>query len=103
MGGPVQLFFANNTYFHPGTVIALYTLGAAFGALACIKLGDILGRLRTIFLATLISMIGAILMASSYSFAQFIVARLALGFGTGVYTYKRNAWPETCANVHLPL
>lgn len=75
-----------------GTVIALYTLGAMFGALSCIWLGDVLGRRRTIFLATFTSMIGAILMASSFSLGQFIVARIVLGLGTGGYTATIPVW-----------
>ena len=73
-------------------MIALYTLGAAFGGLSCIWLGDLLGRRRTIFLSSAVSMIGAILMASSFSLGQFIVARLVLGLGTGGYTATIPVW-----------
>jgi MFS family permease len=55
-------------------------------------MGDKLGRRRVIFLATAVSMIGAILMASSYSLAQFIVARLAVGLGTGGYVATVPVW-----------
>jgi len=37
-------------------------------------------------------MVGAILMSSSFQFAQFIVARLVLGFGTGGYTATIPVW-----------
>ena len=55
-------------------------------------MGDILGRRRVIFIATVVSMIGAILMSSSYSLAQFIVARLVLGLGTGGYVATVPVW-----------
>ncbi|KAJ5887203.1 hypothetical protein N7504_011250 [Penicillium tannophilum] len=75
-----------------GTVVALYTVGGMFGSLSCIQLGDILGRRRIIFITTFISLIGAVLMASSYSLAQFIVARLVLGYGTGGYVATVPVW-----------
>ncbi|KAF2645233.1 MFS1 putative major facilitator superfamily transporter [Massarina eburnea CBS 473.64] len=62
---------------------ALYTLLGVFGALACTFLGDRLGRRLTIFIAAGIVVIGALLMATSYSFAQFVVARIVLGLGVG--------------------
>lgn len=66
-----------------GTVIALFVLGSAIGALTCMNVGDWLGRRITIFCATVAATIGAILMASSFSLSQLIVARLVLGFGSG--------------------
>ena len=83
---------------HIGLVIALYTAGSMFGALSCIGLGDFLGRRRTIFVSTGVSIIGAILMASSFSLAQFIVARLVLGFGTGGYTATIPVWQSEISN-----
>lgn len=75
-----------------GTVIALFVLGAAIGALFCMKFGDVLGRRKTIFYASLTATIGAVLMASSFSLAQLIVARLILGFGSGGYTATIPVW-----------
>lgn len=45
-----------------------------------------------IFIMTGISVIGVILMASSFQFAQFIVARLVLGVGTGGYLATVPVW-----------
>lgn len=59
-----------------GTVVAMYTLGAFFGALSCIYIGDKLGRVRTIQLGAGVTVIGSILQSSSYSLAQLIVGRL---------------------------
>ncbi|KAJ5091055.1 hypothetical protein NUU61_005925 [Penicillium alfredii] len=75
-----------------GTVVALYTVGGMFGSLSCIQLGDMLGRRRVIFIMSAISIIGAILMATSFSLAQFIVARLVLGYGTGGYVATVPVW-----------
>lgn len=72
--------------------MALYLVGGIFGSLSCIQLGDMLGRRWVIFLATGVSIIGAALMASSFSLAQFIVARLILGFGTGGYVATVPVW-----------
>jgi MFS family permease len=63
-----------------------------FGALSCIVFGDMLGRRRTIFLASLVTIIGAVLMSSSFSLAQMIVARLVLGLGTGGTTATVPVW-----------
>lgn len=73
-------------------VTALFVLGATFGALTCIKVGDMLGRRKTIFYSTIIATIGAILMASSFSLAQLIVSRLILGIGSGGYTASVPVW-----------
>lgn len=59
-----------------GAVVALYTLGAMFGALSCIPLGDRLGRLRMMQLGSAVHIVGSILQASSFSLGQLIVSRL---------------------------
>jgi MFS family permease len=68
-----------------GTVLASFVLAGVFGSLACTFLGDIWGRRWTIFAATATETVGVILMGSSFQFAQFIVARIILGLGTGQY------------------
>jgi sugar porter (SP) family MFS transporter len=67
-------------------------LSGTFGALACTFLGDVLGRRSTIFIAALVNMVGAILMATSFSFAQFIVSRIILGLGTGGIVATVSVW-----------
>lgn len=66
-----------------GTVLASFVLAGVFGSLACTFLGDIWGRRWTIFAATATELVGVVLMGSSFAFAQFIVARIILGLGTG--------------------
>lgn len=73
-------------------MVALYTVGGIFGSLSCIYLGDLLGRRRVIFFASAVSIIGVILMATSFGLAQFIVARLVLGLGTGGYVATVPVW-----------
>lgn len=75
-----------------GTVVALFTVGGFLGALSTITLGDRLGRRRVIFLASGLVIVGAVLMSSSYSLAQFIVARLVQGIGTGATTATVPVW-----------
>ncbi|KAF2098694.1 general substrate transporter [Rhizodiscina lignyota] len=75
-----------------GTVIAMYTLMGTFGALTCTVLGDKIGRRWTIFLACIFNAIGGLLQGTSFSFAQFIVSRLVLGFGTGGIIATVSVW-----------
>lgn len=72
--------------------MALFTVGGIFGSLSCIYLGDRLGRKKVIQFASIITIIGAILMATSFHFAQFIVSRLVLGVGTGGYLATVPVW-----------
>lgn len=75
-----------------GTVIALYTLTGTFGAIACTFLGDVWGRRGTIFVAAGVNFVGALLMCTSFSFAQFIVSRIFLGLGTGGIIATVSVW-----------
>lgn len=85
---------------HTGTIIALYTVGGIFGALSCFFLGDIWGRRKTIFITNFVTIIGAILMASSFHLAQFIVARLILGLGIGGYVATVPVWQSEISPAH---
>ncbi|KAJ5964961.1 Major facilitator superfamily domain general substrate transporter [Penicillium vulpinum] len=89
-----------------GTVVALYAAGGFLGAITCIGLGDILGRRRTIILASVVQMIGALLMASSFQFAQLVVSRVILGLGTGgqlatVPMWQSEISPATKRGAHV--
>lgn len=75
-----------------GTVVAVYTLGALFGALSCTFIGDKLGRRRTIMLGAVVTCIGSILQASAFSFAQLIVGRLITGLGFGAISATAPNW-----------
>lgn len=47
-----------------------------------------------------VSIIGAILMATSFNFAQFIVARIVLGVGTGGYLATVPVWQSELSEAH---
>lgn len=81
-------------------MIALYTIGGIFGALPCVYLGDKLGRRMVIFWTNFITIIGCILMATSFDFAQFIVARLVLGVGIGGYLATVPVWQSEISPAH---
>ncbi|KAK5999355.1 hypothetical protein QM012_005573 [Aureobasidium pullulans] len=81
-----------------GTVVALYTLGAFFGACSCIYTGDRLGRVRTIQLGAIVVVIGAILQASSFSLAQLIVGRFVTGLGFGILSATAPNWQSECSD-----
>lgn len=55
-----------------------------FGALSNLWVGDRLGRRKTIVLGGIIMIIGAILQATSFSYAQMVVARIVTGLGNGL-------------------
>lgn len=71
---------------------ALFTVGGFLGALSTIFLGDKLGRRKTIFYGSALVIVGALLMSSSYSLGQLIVARLVQGIGTGATTATVPVW-----------
>ena len=54
------------------------------GALSNLWIGDKLGRRRTIVSGGVVMMVGAILQATSYSYAQILVARVVTGLGNGL-------------------
>jgi sugar porter (SP) family MFS transporter len=67
-------------------------LFGVFGALGCTLLGDKLGRRKTIFIASVVQGVGAILQASAFGFAQFIVGRIVIGLGTGGIIATVSVW-----------
>ena len=84
-----------------GTAVALYEVGAAFGAIGCFVIGDIFGRKKTTFAAAICVLIGVILQSSSYQLAQLIVARIVTGLGVGAFTATIPTWVgESSASEH---
>lgn len=74
-----------------------YALGAFFGALSCLWIGDILGRRRTIMLGAAIDIIGALLQSTSFSLGQLIVGRLVTGIGFGALSATAPIWQSECS------
>ncbi|KZT12841.1 general substrate transporter [Laetiporus sulphureus 93-53] len=78
-------------------IVAIYEIGCLFGALSNLWLGDKLGRRKTIFLGGTIMIIGAILQATSFSYAQMIVARIVTGLGNGLNTSTVPSYHAECS------
>lgn len=81
-----------------GTVVALYAVGGIFGSIACAWLGDTKGRRHTLFVAAIFQIVGSVLMATSYSLAQFIVSRIIVGLGTGGVLSTVSVWQAEISN-----
>ncbi|KAJ5387735.1 hypothetical protein N7509_010276 [Penicillium cosmopolitanum] len=84
-----------------GVVMSLFTVGGIFGALSCVFFGDRWGRRKVIFISNVITIIGAILMATSFSLAQFVVGRLVLGVGIGGYVATVPVWQSEISPAHM--
>jgi len=87
---------ANST--KQGAVVASFTIGALFGALACTWTGDILGRRKIIFGAAILTLIGEILQCTSFQLAQFVVGRFILGWGIGALSATVPVWQSECSS-----
>lgn len=80
-----------------GTVVAIYTLGAFFGACSCIYTGDRLGRIRTIQLGAVVDILGTVLQASSFSLPQLVAGRFVTGLGFGALSATAPNWQSECS------
>ncbi|KAF8915880.1 general substrate transporter [Mucidula mucida] len=78
-------------------LVAIYEIGCLFGALSNLWVGDRLGRRRTIVVGGVIMIIGAILQATSFGYAQMIVARIVTGLGNGLNTSTVPSYHAECS------
>ncbi|KAF9247184.1 general substrate transporter [Melanogaster broomeanus] len=78
-------------------VVAIYEIGCLIGALSNLWVGDLFGRRKTIVLGGCIMIIGAILQATSYSYAQLVVARIITGLGNGLNTSTVPTYHAECS------
>ena len=78
MGNPSNLIV--------GTITALYDVGAIVGAIIAAFVAEPLGRKRTLIFGSVLVLLGAVLMGSSFTRAQFMVARIVVGIGIGFCT-----------------
>ena len=83
-----------------GVTISCYNLGCFAGALVAMKFGQVFGRRRAILVGCIFVTIGAILQASAFSLAHFIVGRLICGFGTGINTSTVPVWQSETTKPH---
>jgi MFS family permease len=81
-----------------GAVVAVFTIGALFGALSCSWYGDVLGRRKVIFGAAILTLIGEILQCTSFHLAQFVVGRFILGWGVGALSATVPVWQSECSS-----
>ena len=80
-----------------GTVVAIYTLGAFFGACSCIYTGDKFGRIKTMQLGASVDILGTIIQTSSFSLPQLIVGRFVTGLGLGALSATAPNWQSECS------
>ncbi|CAK3903564.1 Sugar transporter STL1 [Lecanosticta acicola] len=83
-----------------GTTVALYEVGAAFGALSCYFIGERFGRKWTTFSAAVAVLIGVILQTTCFQLAQLIVARIVTGVGVGAFTATVPTWVGESSEAH---
>ncbi|KAG4419013.1 hypothetical protein IFR04_007874 [Cadophora malorum] len=91
---------SSNRSTYQGITVASYNVGCFLGAVLCIWIGNPLGRRKTIFLGTSIMVVGAILQASAFSIAQFIIGRIITGIGNGLNTSTVPTWQSECSRSH---
>lgn len=85
------------------SVTSIYDIGCAVGCLLSFVVGHKVGRKKMIIAGGTIMVIGTIILASSYTRAQFLVGRVVTGFGNGINsstvpTYQSGKWKDT----HVP-
>ncbi|ODH44853.1 hypothetical protein ACO22_00617 [Paracoccidioides brasiliensis] len=83
-----------------GISVASYNVGCFFGSIVCIWIGDILGRRKTIFIGSVIMVVGAVLQASAFSLAHFVIGRVITGLGNGLNTSTVPTWQSECSKSH---
>lgn len=80
-----------------GFLVSSYEVGALFGALFQFTLGDRFGRRPNNFVGAIVVAIGAVIQASSFGIAQFLIGRLVAGFGLGTMTTVIPIWLAECS------
>ncbi|KAI5479682.1 putative hexose carrier protein [Pseudohyphozyma bogoriensis] len=75
-----------------GTVTSLMEIGAFFGAVMAMFVGQRYGRRWMSFFGSIVMVLGAVLQASSYGIPQLIVGRIVTGWGLGVLTATCPVW-----------
>lgn len=78
-------------------LVASYEVGAMLGAFFQFFMGDRFGRKPYNMAGAVIVSVGAILQASSYGLAQFLIGRIIAGFGLGIMTTVIPIWLSECS------
>jgi MFS family permease len=79
-----------------GIVIAAFDVGALFGSLACLEVGDRCGRRATVWFGMIFMIIGGVLQTSAWTTAQLTVGRILSGFGNGFQVATIPTWQSEC-------
>ncbi|KAI0069118.1 general substrate transporter [Artomyces pyxidatus] len=79
-------------------LVAVYEIGCLLGALSNLWIGDRLGRRKTIAIGGVIMIVGAILQATSFGYAQMVVARIVTGLGNGLNTSTVPSYHAECSS-----
>ena len=79
-----------------GIVIASFEVGAIFGSLSCLDLGDRLGRRGTVWLGMIFMIVGGVLQTSAWSIDQLTTGRVLSGAGVGFQVATIPAWQSEC-------
>ncbi|KAK7897171.1 hypothetical protein LTR67_005060 [Exophiala xenobiotica] len=82
-----------------GTIVALYDVGAVFGAIGAAMTAETLGRKRALIFGTVLLIIGSVLMGSCYERIQMMFGRVFTGLGIG---YVTSVAPVYQSEVCLP-
>jgi len=80
-----------------GFLVSAYEIGAMFGAGLIFLMGDRYGRKPNNIVGAIIVAIGAVIQATSFGVAQFLVGRLIAGFGLGMMTTVIPIWLAECS------
>ncbi|KAF3037312.1 hypothetical protein E8E12_002239 [Didymella heteroderae] len=88
-GGILQLKDYRDQFNHPndtetGIIVSSYCLGALFGCILNIFIGDYFGRRRMIWIAMVFVLVGATLQTSAFHVSHLIIGRVITGLGTGI-------------------
>lgn len=81
-----------------GAVVASFTIGALFGSLSCMLIGEYLGRRRCIFLGSVVSVIGQIGETTTNSLLFFVIGRVSVGAGVGILSATVPVWQSECCS-----
>lgn len=80
-----------------GVYVSSFTLGAFFGSLCCLFIGDVLGRRKTIFGGAISTLIGEAISCTSFELPQLFIGRIITGMGVGILATVVPVWQSECS------
>lgn len=79
-------------------IVSLYALGAFFGSIVAIFIGDRLGRRRTIIIGQILLVVGYAIQSSAFALSQLIVGRILTGLGIGMCSATVPIYQSECSD-----